>query len=113
MAGVVDFPRLSTYATLAKPILAQVCYLKAGTGFFWLGTTTYIAASHLYTSLFIANVRPVDALDLINAIIAGLVQAAAGGNRPRLPRKRVAKEIVAIGPQPVRLARNQLFEKPT
>lgn len=44
------------------------------TGFFWLGTTIYIAGSHLYTSLFLANVRPVDALDWINAMIAGLVQ---------------------------------------
>jgi hypothetical protein len=85
-AGVVDFPRfcpsISCYATPA-PIsctcVTCVCFLKARTGFFWLGTTIYIAGSHLYTSLFIANVRPVDALDWINAMIAGLVQAAVGG----------------------------------
>ena len=73
----------------------ELCFLKARTGFFWLGTTVYIAASHVYTSLFIANVRPIDSLDWINAITAGLVQAAGGG-QPRLPRKRVAKESEVI-----------------
>lgn len=40
-----------------------------------------------------------------------------GGAKPRLPRKRVAKEIMVAGPQPLislmRLVDNQLFEKPT